>query len=265
MGMDFLIGFVGSLLISGVAYWKRSLSASGAAAAILLGTLMYALGDIRWYGLLIAFFVSSSLLSHRKKEAKREVENLFAKTGTRDWLQVAANGGLGLVAVSGAFFIGREEMWYAFYIGVMAAVTSDTWATEIGVLARRKPRHIFTWREVEPGTSGGISGLGFFASLLGGIFIGVMAILFTWLAEGEFPLLYLVGGALGGLTGSLVDSAIGATWQQMYRCEACGKGTERTEHCQQPTRVMRGYAWCTNDMVNLMASLIGGLVAVWWR
>ena len=50
-----LYGFVGSVLIAGIAYIKRSLSISGAIAAVVLGTALYALGDIKWYGLLIAF------------------------------------------------------------------------------------------------------------------------------------------------------------------------------------------------------------------
>lgn len=266
METKIIVGLAASLLVAGVAYRKRSLSVSGAVAAVLLGTLMYALGDIRWYGLLLAFFISSSLLSHRKKEEKRAVEDLFAKTGTRDWLQVAANGGLGLVAVVGAFVTLHEEIWYAFYIGIMAAVTSDTWATEVGVLARGKPRYIFTGRRVEPGTSGGISLLGLLASLAGGVFIGGLGALFAWLVEETMTFGYIAAGTLGGMAGSLTDSALGAGWQQMYRCRICAKETEKTMHCGASTIVVKGYAWCTNDVVNMTASLVGGAVAVlvWW-
>ncbi|MBN6188548.1 DUF92 domain-containing protein [Aneurinibacillus sp. BA2021] len=266
METRFIVGLFASLLVAGAAYKKRSLSRSGAAAAVLLGTLMYALGDLRWYGLLLVFFITSSLLSHRKKREKREVENLFAKTGTRDWLQVAANGGLGLVAVLGAYVTSNMEGWYAVYIGMMAAVTSDTWATEIGVLARGKPRYIFTGHRVEPGTSGGISSLGLLASLAGGVCIGMFALLFSLLAGGEATLLYVAAGAVGGMAGSLADSALGAAWQRMYRCAVCGRDTERTAHCGRPTAVTKGYAWCTNDVVNMAASLIGGAVAgaIWY-
>ncbi|MFT9847514.1 DUF92 domain-containing protein [Aneurinibacillus sp. REN35] len=266
METKIIVGFAASLLVAWTAYKKRSLSVSGAAAAVLLGTLMYALGDIRWYGLLLAFFISSSLLSHRKKEEKQAVEDLFAKTGTRDWLQVAANGGLGLVAVVGAFVTSYDEIWYTFYIGMMAAVTSDTWATEIGVLARSKPRYIFTGRRVEPGTSGGISTLGLLASFAGGVFIGGLGALFAWFSGEAMTFSYIVAGALGGTVGSLADSALGAGWQQMYRCRVCAKETEKTMHCGASAIVVKGYAWCTNDVVNMTASLVGGAVAtlVWW-
>jgi uncharacterized protein (TIGR00297 family) len=212
VGMKLFIGFVGSLLIAIVAYRKRSLSASGAVAVVIIGTLIYALSDIKWYGVLLAFFISSSLLSHRKKEAKQEVESLFAKTGTRDFMQVFANGGAGLVAILGAFIAAMEEGWYAFYIGSIAAVTADTWATEIGVLAKGKPRHIFTWRKVDPGTSGGVSGAGLAASFAGGTFIGGCACLFSLLAQEGVNVHYVVAGAVGGMIGSLIDSAVGAAW-----------------------------------------------------
>lgn len=258
----FLFGLVGSVLIAGVAYKKRSLSVSGGIAAIVLGTALYALGDVRWYGLLLAFFISSSWLSHRKKQEKREVEELFSKTGVRDWLQVAANGGLGLVAVLGAFISGQDDVWFAFYIGALAAAASDTWATEIGVLSRKPPRHILTGKIVTPGTSGGISRLGLGASLAGGAFIGVTALLLTIASDGKINLTYIWLGAAGGLFGSLADSVLGATWQRTYKCEVCHKETERAFHCGVQTHPLKGYTWCTNDIVNIVGTIVGGVVAV---
>lgn len=253
-----MAGFVGSFVIAGLAYWKRSLSASGLTAAILLGTGMYALGSLKWYGLLIAFFVSSSFLSHRKKQEKKQVEDLFAKGGRRDWLQVAANGGAGLVAVSAGYLTGDEAAWYAFYIGTIAAVSGDTWATEIGVLSRRAPRHILTWKKVEAGASGGVSGLGMLASLGGGLFIGFTAVMLSLFIQEPVSMRYIVAGAAGGLVGSVADSVMGATWQRMYYCEGCRKHTERPFHCGEPTRVSKGYNWCTNDVVNVAGAIAGG-------
>ncbi|MGZ4122927.1 MAG: DUF92 domain-containing protein, partial [Tumebacillaceae bacterium] len=57
--MDWWIGLLGSVLIAGLAYWKRSLSLSGAVAAVVVGTLLYGLGSVAWFGTLILFFVSS--------------------------------------------------------------------------------------------------------------------------------------------------------------------------------------------------------------
>ncbi len=69
-------------------------------------------------------------------------------------------------------------------------------------------------------------------------------------------------GALSGAAGSLIDSLLGATVQQIYYCDTCGKETERHVHrCGTTTRPLRGWSWMNNDLVNLLSSLGGGLVA----
>ncbi len=59
----------------------------------------------------------------------------------------------------------------------MAAVTADTWATELGVLAAQPPRLITTGRRVAPGASGGVTPAGTLAALAGAGFIGVVGAL----------------------------------------------------------------------------------------
>lgn len=170
----FAIGLIGSLVIALLAYWRRSLSGSGAAAAVVLGTALYTLTTLAWYGTLIAFFVSSTVWSKVKRGHKAEAERHYAKGGRRDAGQVAANGGIPLLMAVGWTIFPHPAWWYA-YLGALAAVTADTWATELGALSRRKPRSIITGKRVEPGTSGGITLFGLAASCAGGAFIGVTA------------------------------------------------------------------------------------------
>jgi uncharacterized protein (TIGR00297 family) len=278
---DWIIGLLGSLLIVMLAYWKRSLSFSGAAAACILGTTMYALGSLAWFGTLIAFFISSTLLSKMKQKRKSAAESGFAKGSRRDAGQVAANGGIGLLLCA-ASAIWPDPIWWTMYIGVMAAVNSDTWATEIGGLSRSMPRSIVNGKRVTAGTSGGITWLGLTASAAGGIFIGAAAWICVQLGGPPFTSLVgsgagqltdwgshsvlliplLVTGLSAGLIGSLFDSWLGATAQVMYRCPVCGKEVEKNLHCHTVTVRIRGLSWLNNDAVNAISSVVAGAAAL---
>jgi uncharacterized membrane protein len=70
-----------------------------------------------------------------------------------------------------------------------------------------------------------------------------------------------------GLAGSLFDSVLGATVQQIYYCDVCRKETESKIHrCGHETRPLRGWSWLNNDLVNLLSSLFGGVIAliIYW-
>ncbi|WP_409347107.1 DUF92 domain-containing protein [Paenibacillus sp. MBLB4367] len=270
--MQWAIGLAGSLAIAGAAYAKRSLSISGAAAAVVTGALLYGGGSPAWFGTLIAFFLSSSLLSKWKKAARGEAESGYEKGGRRDAGQVAANGGLALLLCA-ADRLWPDPLWLAAFVGALAAVNADTWATEIGGLSRSKPRSIFTGAPVPPGTSGGITLLGLAASACGGLFIGAAAyaLLMATPADGRLAadagvqaagaLPLLLAAFAGGMIGSLADSAIGAVWQRMNRCAVCGKEVERSVHCGQPAAHSRGLRWMGNDAVNALCSIAGSAAA----
>lgn len=244
-------------LVAALAYWRGSLALSGAVGALLVGTVVYGLGGWLWGVLLAIFFVSSSLLSHYKEREKQAVAEKFDKGHRRDMGQVLANGGSGaIVALLNGFF--PSTWWLPLFLGTIATVTADTWATELGTLSRRPPRLITTGRVVPVGTSGGISLFGTAVSFSGGLLIGLMAGL---LSQSNLVVLTLTGG-LGGLTGSLCDSFLGATVQQIYCCHICDKETEKKHHCGQPTRPLRGWSWMNNDMVNFLSSVFGGATAV---
>lgn len=269
--MEWFIGLAGSVTIAGAAYAKRSLSRSGFLAAATMGTFMYALGSAIWFGTLIAFFVSSTLWSKWKRRTKETAESAYEKTGRRDAGQVFANGGLGLLLCA-AHWAWPHSLWWFAFLGVMASVTADTWATEIGGLSRTPPRSIRTGRRVPPGTSGGVSGLGLAASLAGGLFIGAAAWALWSAIPGQAapdaiaaPVRFLAWAGVAGLAGiigSLTDSWFGATWQQMYRCGECGREIEQSRHCDEQAVRIRGRAGWNNDVVNVAGSLAGGLFAV---
>jgi uncharacterized protein (TIGR00297 family) len=257
-----IIAFLISAAIVILAYWRGSLSKSGSVGALAVGTIIFGLGGPVWGILLGVFFVSSSLLSHFKEDQKKAAAEKFDKGHQRDMGQVLANGGLGSV-IAVLNIVMPSDLWFPLFVGIMATVTADTWATELGTLSKQPPRLITNGRQVEVGTSGGISPVGTMVSLTGGIIIGLAA----GLLEPALTIMTgIVVGGIGGLAGSLFDSLLGATVQQIYYCDLCRKDTERRVHkCGNETRPLRGWSWLNNDLVNLLASIVGGgLAAVLW-
>lgn len=245
-----------ALLVAGAAWKTRSLTATGAALAALMGTLAVAAG---WrYGiLLILFFVASTILSRigSARKASR-VRGIIAKRGSRDARQVFANGGVFALAIAGSLLV-PHEAWSVAALGALTAATADTWGTEIGGLARGAPRLLTTWQPVPAGTSGAVSAAGLAATVAGAAFIAAAVWSLGW------PMPWAVAALAGGVAGALTDSLAGATVQERRRCDACGMDTEQRVHvCGSPTVRTGGLAWLENDAVNLLATAIGAAMAV---
>lgn len=288
---SFLIGFVLSAVIGFAAYRRGSLTASGVLGAILVGSVVFGFGGFVPGLLLVAFFVSSTLLSKFGGRRKQAVSAQFQKSSRRDLGQALANGGWAALMASGIWYAeaialdAQLRVLFTFaFVGAIATVTADTWATEIGVLSKSLPRLVTTGRSVPAGTSGGVTLLGTVTALFGGMFIGGMFLVGVLIASQFFPpngidlsvalqLLAMnsrvVGiAAVSGLAGTLFDSILGATVQAIYFSEYDECQTERKVDSQgNPTRRVRGLAWMDNDLVNFISSIFGSLVAgalAWW-
>ena len=257
--MQFIVGLFLALVISGLAYRYRALSVSGASAAVIVGTVIFGSGGWQWGLLLIAFFVSSSVLSYFQSNRKEALTEKFAKGNRRDAGQVLANGGLGALLAIGYALWPHPGWWWAWG-GAIAAMNADTWATELGVLSPLPPRLISSWKTVERGTSGGITPMGTLAAAGGAGFIGMLAAVLNWPPS---PALFFAL-TLAGLVSALGDSLLGAIAQATYFCERCGKETERHPRhtCGSPTQLRRGWWWLNNDGVNFISSVIGALLAL---
>jgi uncharacterized protein (TIGR00297 family) len=258
--MQFLLGTICSMIVAGVAFRKESLSLSGCIAACIVGTLIFGFGSFYWFGLLLCFFISSSVWSNFRKRQKGSVEDLFEKTGRRDALQVLANGGLATI-LTVVYYLYPSFTWMILYLGILSTVNADTWATEIGVLSSSVPRHILTWQPVAKGTSGGVTWLGLLGSGAGALFIGACGTLLYYFETNTVQSSLGLIGLVSGLIGACFDSILGATVQQMYFCTECRRKTEKKIHCGVQTTKISGLNGCNNDVVNVTSSVIGGVTA----
>jgi uncharacterized membrane protein len=124
------------------------------------------------------------------------------------------------------------------------------------MLSTSTPRSIVGGAPVAAGTSGGVTALGTLAGCGGALAIasgGASAGLGGDVAIAAF---------VGGTTGMLVDSLLGATVQERRWCDRCAVSTEQSVHtCGATTRHARGVSWLNNDGVNAIATAAGAVVA----
>ena len=248
-----ILGVILAFAIALTSSVARLLTFSGAVAAFFLAAVIFGVGGWKWTVPIFIFFFLSSLLSKVGQARKARFASVFEKSGTRDHGQVLANGGVaGFLALWQVVFPVAD--FYTLYLGAVAAVTSDTWATEIGLLTRGKTISIVSFRTVDQGMSGGVSWLGLSAGLFGACVIAGSA--FFWVKD--IRVLAFVVAA--GFIASFIDSVLGATIQAEYECSVCGRSTERAEHCGMPARLVKGYASFNNDSVNWLCAFAGAMV-----
>jgi uncharacterized protein (TIGR00297 family) len=254
------LGLVLGVIVALGARRALMLTTGGAISAATVGTLAFGVGGWAPAILLLTFFVSSSLLSRQGSERKQTLAVRSAKGGRRDEWQVLANGAVPAL-LSVGYGLTNQDLWLVGLAGALAASNADTWATEVGVLARTQPRMITSLRPVEAGTSGAISPLGSIAALAGALLIGLVGSPLV----GNTALLYIAGA--GGLLASFLDSLLGATVQAQYVCPNCDHLTERhpAHTCGTATVLVSGWPWLGNDPVNLAASVAGAaLTTLLW-
>ncbi len=245
--------------------------------------------------------VALSRVGHARKKKLTDI----GKGGPRDAWQVLANGGVatfcavaaaaqstqsGSVRASAAEVADRP--WIAAFAGAYAAATADTWGTEIGTLARGKPRSILTLKPIATGLSGGVTLAGSAAEVVGALWMGACVIAALHSVPDEpasgsnqpasepsqpaapvrvAPLITprntrsrgpFDAIVLGGIAGALIDSLLGATLQELRRCPTCERTCETNPHaCRTPTVLVRGIPGFSNDIVNFAATLSGALTA----
>ncbi|KXZ46526.1 hypothetical protein GPECTOR_43g963 [Gonium pectorale] len=157
------------------------------------------------------------------------------------------------------------------FLGYYACCCGDTWASELGPLSADTPRLITNMRPVRRGTNGGVTLLGLSASIMGGMFVGLVFYLggllspTLWIFEAQRTLAaaqwrLIPLGLVAGLAGSVLDSLLGATLQFSGYDPATGRIVGRPG-----PGVMRisGVPILDNNAVNAVsASVTAGLTAL---
>ncbi|KZX14743.1 TIGR00297 family protein [Methanobrevibacter filiformis] len=215
MNVDILIGGLSYVIVlialSVVIYRRKSLDALGCITMVVMGIIIIFSANINWLIILFLFLFISLIATRYKKPYKLE-RGLYE--GQRTAKNVISNGLIACImsAIGGLslFLFGDSGLLFTCgFIGAVSTATSDTLASEIGVL--RQPRLITTLKKVEPGTDGGISPLGTLIGIIGSGFIGLSAFVLGLIPNLALALIISI---ISGTIGCFMDSILGAVLEQ---------------------------------------------------
>ncbi|MGQ0767285.1 MAG: DUF92 domain-containing protein [Gemmatimonadota bacterium] len=254
--------FVAALILPAVmaaVSWRAAwLTGGGAVAAAVVGAAAVTAGW-SWALALLAFFLSSSLLSEwRRKDKAAATGGVIASEPTRNTGQVIANGGVfGAAALVHTWDGSTASALVGF--GALASACADTWATEFGTAFGGSPLSLRTCSRVTIGTSGAVTTVGSLAMAGGAGLLGFVTLTVAPAAAWAV--------FAGGVIGALVDTLLGATIQEERWCVSCRSATERLIHsCGIEAEHRRGLHRFRNDAVNLTSTVVGAAAALaMWR
>jgi uncharacterized protein (TIGR00297 family) len=140
---------------------------------------------------------------------------------------------------------------------LIASSNSDTWASEIGSLSKKRPISLRNFRLTDAGTSGAVSLLGTIAGLFGSLLIAIFT--FFLFSISFYELLFIF---FFGFIGNVIDTLLGAFLQAEYKCKKCSALVEKKSHCGRETEKVKGLAFLTNDAVNLLSGLFAAILGM---
>lgn len=194
-----------------------TLNINAIVAALAMGIGLIWFGQsmgVFFFGVMFWFVLLSAMVTLAGKRFKQNAGLYEKSRGVRN---VVANGMWPLI-MSALFYAAlisghiHYELFAALgFVSSVAAVTSDTFSSELGVLDGQ-PVMLLTLKKVHKGTSGGVTWLGLVAGFAGSALVAAMML-------AVLPELHILGlnnalpafiaVVLGGFAGTLVDSVLG--------------------------------------------------------
>ena len=234
---------------------KRALTGWGLVGALVLDLVVSLVFANFGFVVLLSFFVGSLAVDKIKKRRKKE-DTVTKKEGTRDLVQVVANGLVPLIMAL-LYVATLEPAFLVGYVAALAEAFADTVASGLGVYSKTT-FDPFRMKRCECGISGGMSVVGTLSSFIASILIALIPFAFGLYSMSLWP---VVIAALSAFGGAVFDSFLGSVLQIKYTCSVCGALTEREQHCGRPTARHSGFTFFDNDVVNLLSGAFAAALA----
>ncbi|MCB2198328.1 DUF92 domain-containing protein [bacterium] len=222
-----------------------SLTLPAAGVAWLLAVLLLLAAGLKLVLIAFLFLATSSLFTRWPGRSSQ-------RDHPRRTRQVIANGIVAGICALLAILLDESLILRGMIVGSFAAATADTWASEWGAGLGGRPLSLRSFKLTRAGESGAISVTGTIATLAGSALIAASAKVLGLIPTAHVPII-----TVAGFAGSLLDSMAGA-WLQAAWKTADGQATESRP---ESGVLIRGIGWIDNDIVNVIATLTGALVA----
>lgn len=241
-----LIGMTAALLIFFVVFFSGSIDYYGSLLSMFMVFCFYYFGGTFGLLYLLGTFFTIFFVAVIRKKLRPDMK----KEKSRRFIQVLINGGLGCLFVI-IYGLTVEVRYLIISVIAIGGCFVDSLSSDVGVMSRKTPYDFVKRSAVEPGISGGVSGLGTGSAAIGSVIIGLCTTLAWKLRLSDFMLITALIFAQ-----TLVDSVLGSCLQVKYRCTICGKVTEKKAHCGSPTAYLSGVRFIDNNGVNAISSVI---------
>lgn len=213
---------------------KKLLTPTGLLHAWALGILIW--GTLGWPGYLVVLFYflvgsGATRIGMAQKEAAGIAENRGGARGPENVWGSALTGALCALATL-VTPLGYRELLLLGYAASFSTKLSDTCASEVGKAYGKRTFLITTLQPVPRGTEGAVSLEGTSAGILASALIALL----SW-AVGLVSLAGVGFCVLAALVATNLESVIGATLQSEFE-------------------------WLTNEVVNILNTLMGAIAAV---
>jgi uncharacterized protein (TIGR00297 family) len=177
-----------------------TLDEKGIVGAFFILFLIFIFGKEIWYLFLfplLLFLILSWIVTNIGKEKKKKLGTFEKKRSIQN---VFANGVIPVVMMAFYYFT-SNQIFILGYLGAVAAITSDKFSSEIGILDGT-PRRITDFKKVKKGESGGITFLGSIAGIFASFLISLTSFLFG--VQNKIILIFFAG-----IVGNIFDSFFG--------------------------------------------------------
>jgi uncharacterized protein (TIGR00297 family) len=221
------------------ALYKKKLTVSAIIIAWIMGVIITYCGKIPAFIALALTFILTILTDKLKNKKDDEQRNAY---------QIISNV-LTPCLCTILYFIKNADLFIIMYYAVITSSLADTFASSIGSLSNKSPRHPITFKKITKGESGAVSFLGLSASALAGLIIGAV----YYISYNNITNYLLI--IIMGILGSYIDSLLGALCQGKYQCTVCHKYCENPTHCNKETKLIKGLRIMNNNMVNLLNNI----------